>query len=84
MTQNQYHFNGANMAYPPSTVSPLTSTGHWGEVSEPLNPHHMSPHQSMSVSRVPPTELPAEQYGPAYIGNEVPHYVVGRKTPGEG
>lgn len=82
MTQNQYQFNGANMVNPPSTVSPLTSTGHWGEGFEPVSPHHMSPHHSISVSQVIPTELPAEREGTEYGVNELPEYSVGRKTPG--
>lgn len=81
MTQNQYQVNGGNLIHPPSTVSPLTSTGYWGHASEPVSPHHMSPHQSISISQVPPTELPAEQHGNGYGANELPQYEVGRKTP---
>ncbi|KAI1034802.1 hypothetical protein LB504_004425 [Fusarium proliferatum] len=81
MTQNQYPVNGGNLIHPPSTVSPLTSTGYWGHASEPVSPHHMSPHQSISISQVPPTELPAEQHGGGYGVNELPRYEVGRKTP---
>ncbi|KAG5811542.1 hypothetical protein H9Q74_004638 [Fusarium xylarioides] len=81
MTQNQYPVNGGNLIHPPSTVSPLTSTGYWGHASEPVSPHHMSPHQFISISQVPPTELPAEQHGNGYGVNELPQYEVGRKTP---
>ncbi|KAF5650209.1 uncharacterized protein FTJAE_633 [Fusarium tjaetaba] len=81
MTQNQYPVNGGNLIHPPSTVSPLTSIGYWGHTSEPVSPHHMSPHQFISISQVPPTELPAEQHGNGGNGvNELPEYEVGRKT----
>jgi hypothetical protein len=81
MTQSQYQSNGGNLIHPPSTVSPLTSTGYWGHGPEPVSPHHMSPHQSISVYQAPPTELPAEQHGDGYGVNELPQYAVGRKTP---
>ncbi|RFN44933.1 hypothetical protein FIE12Z_10828 [Fusarium flagelliforme] len=82
MTQNRYEFDGANMVNPPSTVSPITSTGYWGEGSEPVSPHQMSPHQSISVSQAIPTELPTERHGTDHGVNELPGYSVGRKTPG--
>ncbi|KAJ0144351.1 Lignostilbene-alpha,beta-dioxygenase isozyme III [Fusarium oxysporum f. sp. albedinis] len=81
MTQNQYQGNGGNLIHPPSTVSPLAATGYWGHGSEPVSPHHMSPHQSISVSQGPPTELPAEQHGDVHGVSELPQDAVGRKTP---
>ncbi|CAG7565984.1 unnamed protein product [Fusarium equiseti] len=81
MTQNQYHFNGANMVNSPSTVSPFASTGYGGEGSEPVSPHRMSPRHSIPVPQVPPTELPAGQHGTEYGVNELPEYAVRRKTP---
>ncbi|KAF5578896.1 hypothetical protein FPANT_9822 [Fusarium pseudoanthophilum] len=81
MTENQYQVNTGNLIHPPSTVSPLTSTAYWGHAPEPVSPHHMSPHQSISISQVPPTELPAEQQENGYGVNELPQYEVCRKTP---